>query len=154
MVHVSGNLCRCSVIVFCVPTKFLACCQPTVLCQPIAVDVVEKKTYLTASIKMVITLYSVCYASSRIYMYMCIYMSQNIARLVSSWSKNLWESIHGTFLSHLDIMNVMVDCWFTSGWALLLFHTCVLPWDCRGAGVHTCAHWLVGVLLLIAQCWR
>ena len=35
--------------------------------------------------------------------------------------KNFWKGAYDAFLSHLDIVNVMVDCRFTPGRVLLLF---------------------------------
>ena len=43
------------------------------------------------------------------------------------WIKNYWKSTHGAFLSHVDVMNEMVNCWLTLGQTLLLFlcsHMC------------------------------
>ena len=52
--------------------------------------------------------------------YTCMY--QTFAHLVSSRSKkkkkkkkNTWKSAHGTFLLHLDVMNVMADYRYTPG---------------------------------------
>ena len=83
------------------------------------------------------------YAISRvyIYIYMCVFvcMSQKIARLASTWSK---KSAQEAFFSHLNIVNVTLDCQFTPGWALLLFlclHLCA-PSGLRGPwGAHTCS---------------
>ena len=72
-------------------------------------------------------------------LYMYIYVTK-ITRLVSSWSKNSWKSIHGAFLSHLDVVNVTVDYQFTPGQALLLFlRSCLCPLRVAGARVHTCS---------------
>ena len=72
---------------------------------------------------------------SCLYVYMqyihCV--SQTIDCLVSFES---WKIAHSTFLSHLDIVNVMVDCWSTPSRALFLFlylYLCallgvVVPW--------------------------
>ena len=54
-------------------------------------------------------------------------MLQKISHLAFSRSKNTWKSIQGAFLSHLDVMNVTVDCQLTPGQALLPFvcsHMC------------------------------
>ena len=62
----------------------------------------------------------------------CTYMSQNIGCLLSLELKNL-KSVYGSFLSHLDVVNVTLNCLFTPGLALLPFFvcTCVPP---RGSG--------------------
>ena len=55
--------------------------------------------------------------------------------------KKSLESVLGAFLSHLDAMNVTVDCRFTLGRVLLCFfaHACAPPRGHRRPGVHTCS---------------
>ena len=93
----------------------------------------------TPSYASIITLYTVWAEElcNQSHLYnMCVYVSQ---------SKNHQKNIHGDFLSLLYIMNVTVDCRFTTGRALLLFfaQTCVPPWGHwggRGAHGTGCTH--------------
>ena len=82
-------------------------------------------------------------------------MSQNITSFgVFPIKKS--ESVHGAFLSHLDVKNVTVDCWFTQveRYSCFFVHVYVpLQSGPLGPGMYTCAHRLVGVLLYLPQCW-
>ena len=52
------------------------------------------------------------------------------------------ESAQGAFLSHLDIVNVMADCWFTPGRVLLMFlcsRLCAYSGSWGSQGAHTCS---------------
>ena len=69
--------------------------------------------------------------------------------------KNLQKIAQGAFFLHLDIVNVMLDCWFNPDRALLLFLCSCLcaPFgftEVTGPGVHTRAHWLVYTMYVLS----
>ena len=74
-----------------------------------------------------------------------------IARLASFGSKNPWKSVSFCIRPWM--------WWLTAGslqverYSCFFAHTCVPPQGRGGPGVHTRAHWLVGVLLCLPQCW-
>ena len=89
-------------------------------------------------------------------MYIYTYITK-IARLASSRSNNSWKSVCGAFLLHLhvDVVNVSWQSIYSRSSAisvslLALVHSLGVA---GAPGVHTCAHWLVGVLLRLPQCW-
>ena len=68
-----------------------------------------------------ITLCAVCARGlcdkSHLCIYVCVYVV-NYQPFGNFLVKNSQKSTHGAFISHLDVVNVMVDCEFTPGRAI------------------------------------
>ena len=72
---------------------------------------------------------------------MCVYY---IAKYrLFAWcllDQKLLEKHSWRFLLHVDIMNVMVDCWFTLDYSCFFARTCVPPRGSEGPGASQTAH--------------
>ena len=108
--HVKGKLCIIHICVFAV----VSCGSTYAGLHANGVIVVLTLCVLFSVHRRVMQLVS-------LYACVCVYMSQKIACLASSRSRNLRKSYQGAFFLHIDIVNVTLNCQFTPDQVLLLF---------------------------------